>query len=77
MVNAREPNELYRNDGNGSFTKIAAAGGPGDTSSTARSTGAAWADMDADGDQDLIVVNAGAPNELYRNDSILCGCSAR
>ncbi len=45
-----KPNRLYRND-KGTFTDIAAAAGVADTRPT---RAAAWADVDADGDPDLL-----------------------
>src|SRR3989337_1092842 len=31
---------------------------------------ACWADIDADGDQDLFVANSNGPNRLWRNDGL-------
>jgi len=57
-------NFLYRNDGNGQFTKITA--GPV-VNDGGYSTGATWGDYDNDGDLDLFVSNVGS-NFLYRNE---------
>lgn len=59
------PNRLYRNNGDGTFTKITS--GPQVTEGVA-STGCAWADYDNDGLLDLFVANAYALDDfLYRN----------
>jgi hypothetical protein len=65
------PNYLYRNDGGGTFTRVAAGMVDGNHTSTA----AAWGDYDNDGDLDLFVSCAGVPggstgrpNLFYRND---------
>ncbi len=63
-------NQLYRNNGNGTFTDVAI---PLGLASTAASLEAVWTDFDRDGDLDLYVGNdRGAqlknePNRLYRN----------
>jgi hypothetical protein len=68
-----QPNYLHRNNGDGTFTEVAAAEGV--TGSTrGMSDGACWADVNADGFLDLFV-NHGAevppfgvgPRELFRN----------
>jgi len=63
---------LYRNNGNGTFTDVTSwldedrARGP--------AFAAAWLDFDADGDQDLYVVNDKLfGNALWRNDGPGCG----
>jgi hypothetical protein len=65
---------LYRNNGDGTFTNVAADAGvayPGNT------FGVAWADYDNDGDLDIYLANygnastidsPGEPNVLYRNN---------
>ena len=55
-------NFLYHNSGDGTFTKVttgAIATGTGD------SQGAAWADVDNDGDLDLLVMNHSGQNEFF------------
>lgn len=58
------PNSLYRNNGNGSFTNVAAQEGVDDWG---HGENAAWADYDNDGLQDVYVTNRGR-NSLYHND---------
>ncbi len=57
-------NQLYRNDGDGSFTDVTEQSGTGDDTF---GTGCSAADYDNDGDVDLYVLNYAA-NRLYRND---------
>lgn len=57
---------LYRNDGAGTFVRIA---GEPLVSDTGKSFGCAWGDYDNDGDPDLAVANwDGQNNFLYRNN---------
>ncbi len=56
--------QLYRNEGNGRFTEVAAAAG---VTNARWAKGVAWGDYDDDGDPDLYVSNMG-PNRLYRNN---------
>lgn len=68
-------NFLLRNDGKGGFVDVTAKAGVGDLGN---GQAAAFADLDNDGDQDLIVINASyslvkggnshAPSALYRNN---------
>jgi hypothetical protein len=60
---ADAPDAFFRNNGDGTFTNIAAEVGLADAGS---SYGVAWADYDNDGDPDLYV--AGDQSRLYRND---------
>ena len=57
------PSQLFRNDGDGTFTDVAAAVGIDDHSFT---KGAAWGDYDDDGDEDLFLSNFG-PDRMFRN----------
>ncbi len=63
---------LYRNNGNGSFTDMAAQAGVNFTSTThPGGYGAAFGDYDLDGDLDLAVATwfaSGAGNRLFRNN---------
>lgn len=60
-----ERNLLYRNNGDGSFTEVAAQAGV--LGENGRSLSAAWADFDEDGWPDLYVANDVSDNVLYRN----------
>jgi len=60
-------NQLYHNNGNGTFTKITSANPI--VTDIAPSTSAVWGDYDNDGDLDLYVSNnIGYKNFLYRNE---------
>lgn len=65
-------NRLYRNNGQGTFTEIAATAGVAFTSQVASAgNGPAWGDYDLDGDLDLAVAAwsaTAAGNRLFRND---------
>lgn len=69
VVNGRypagEPNRLYRNNGDGTFADVTAQAGVGDRS---WGLGAAFGDVDNDGDLDLFVSNYVGGNRLYLND---------
>lgn len=60
-----EPNQLYRNDGDGSFTNITEKAGVGEIGLC---LGTVFGDYDDDGDADLYVVNDFGRKTLYRND---------
>jgi hypothetical protein len=68
LVNARGPNELLNNNGNGTFRRIAAeAGVAGDGRP---SLGVAIADLDGDRDHDIVVLKATPPHAVYLNDRV-------
>jgi hypothetical protein len=62
-------NALYRNNGDGSFSDVAARVGLADVNrdGTGVSMGAIWGDYDNDGFEDLFLYKYGRP-ELFRND---------
>ena len=63
---APERNLLYRNNGDGTFTEVAAEAGV--LGESGRSLEAVWADFDADGWPDLYVANDVSDNVLYHNE---------
>jgi len=69
VVNGRypsgEPNHLYQNRGDGTFLDVSRESGTDDEN---WGLGAAFADVDNDGDPDLFVTNYAAPNRLYINN---------
>ena len=64
VVDSDGPNALYRNNGDGTFSDVAATAAVADPSG--RGNGGCAADYDNDGAQDLYVTNYG-PSRLFRN----------
>ncbi len=62
----REMNRAFRNTGGAQFDDVSAAWGLDHVGVT---YGAAYADLDRDGDLDMVTVNLEEPNFVYRNDS--------
>jgi hypothetical protein len=63
----RQPNVVYRNLGDGRFEDVTDLAGPA-LEQKRSSRGAAFGDIDDDGDIDLLIVNLGEPPSLLRND---------
>lgn len=61
------PDNLYHNNGNGTFTDVSKQAGVNDPKGRLGLT-AVWSDFNNDGKLDLFVANDGAGNYLYRND---------
>jgi hypothetical protein len=61
------PDNLYHNNGNGTFADVSAASGVGDAEHRYGLT-AMWSDFDNDGKLDLFVTNDGEANYLYQGD---------
>lgn len=64
---ARRTNQLYRNNGNGTYNEIGVSAGLADVVQT---WSAAWGDFDNDGDMDVYVGSSDTqdPNKLMRNN---------
>ena len=61
------PDNLYHNNGNGTFTDVSKQAGVDDPQNLLGLT-AVWSDFDNDGKLELFVANDGAQNYLYKND---------
>ena len=61
----RQPNQIWLNDGRGRYEEIAVPA----FAVAEVSRGAAFGDLDNDGDWDIVVTNNRGPVRLYRNDS--------
>ena len=60
-----EPNQLYRNNGDGTFANVTTEAGVGDVGLC---LGSVWGDYNDDGHPDLFVVNDFGRSTLYRNN---------
>jgi enediyne biosynthesis protein E4 len=61
------PDNLYHNNGDGTFTDVSKSAGVDDPDNRFGLT-AVWSDFDNDGKLDLFVTNDGQPNYLYKGD---------
>jgi hypothetical protein len=61
-----QPNQLFHNTGKGSFVEVTDQGGP-ELQFIEVSRGAAFGDLDNDGDTDVLVTNNNGPARLYLN----------
>jgi hypothetical protein len=61
------PDNLYHNNGDGTFTDVSKQAGVDDRQDLLGLT-AVWSDLDNDGKLDLFVANDGAQNYLYKSD---------
>jgi hypothetical protein len=66
-VTYAQPPHLFWNLGDGRFRDVAAEVGT-ELSRPIVARGAAYGDIDADGDPDLLITTSGGPAYLYRND---------
>ena len=70
VANDTDPNEFYRNNGDGTFADVSFASGSSysDDGATQAGMGVAWGDYDGDGDFDIFVTHFSEDyNTLYRN----------
>ena len=61
----RFPSQLFRNNGDGTFSDVASQAG---VTNSLYCKGSVWGDYDNDGDLDLYASNLGGDNRLYRNN---------
>lgn len=61
-----QPNQLFRNTGRGAFTEVSAAAGAA-FQTPAVGRGAAYGDVDNDGDADILIANNNGPARLFLN----------
>jgi hypothetical protein len=62
----RQPNQLFRNRGDGRYREVTAEAGPAFALSLV-SRGAAFGDLDMDGDSDVVIANNAGPAQLLLN----------
>jgi enediyne biosynthesis protein E4 len=65
----RQRNQLFHNDGSGRFREVTTAAGPA-FASLEVSRGAAFGDIDNDGDVDIVVTNNNGPARVLLNETI-------
>ncbi len=65
-VKFRQPTQLFRNAGAGRYEEVTATAG-GDLAQPRIARGAAYGDLDGDGDLDLVVANNDGPAQLFQN----------
>ena len=69
LANTTGYNQLYKNNGNGTFSEVATSMGVNDPG---QSYSCGWADFDNDGDLDLYVARGqGYSDKMYRNDGTI------
>lgn len=66
-VTFAQPNQLFRNNGDGTFADVSTSSGPHFLEAHV-SRGVAFADYDNDGDTDILVLSAGGPARLLQNN---------
>lgn len=66
-IQYKQPPLLFHNDGKGRFENVSATAGP-DLMRPVVARGAAYADIDRDGDLDILISTNNGPAYLYRND---------
>ncbi len=65
-VRYAQPTQLFRNTGSGRFEEVTTGAG-GDLATPRVARGAAWADLDGDGDPDLVLTTNGGPAAVFEN----------
>jgi hypothetical protein len=65
-VSYAQPTQLFANDGSGRFTEVTATHG-GDLAQPRVARGAAWGDLDGDGDPDVVISTNGGPGQIFEN----------
>ena len=64
-LSAKQPDFIYQNNQNGTFTKLTEGAIVSDSTGT---TGGIWSDFDNDGDPDLFIPNRTGADLIYRNE---------